>query len=223
MIQKVILALGLLLGSQLAMAQLEPYQEGVHYFKIDQVPAQTGAGTVEVTELFSYGCSHCNTLEPYLQSWNKTKAENVVFNRIAVGFGRKSWEMMARAYIASEMMGIGEESHIAMMDAIWKHGKQFRNLDELANFYAEFGVDEDVFIANYKSFAADSQLRKSQRDVQLFGITGTPSLVVARKYRVTSSKNVRDFNAMLDVVDFLVAKETLAQKATVAKKETAAQ
>lgn len=223
MIQKLILALCLLLGSQLAMAQLEPYQEGVHYFKIDQVPAKTDAGTVEVTELFSYGCSHCNTMEPYLLSWNKTKAENVIFNRIAVGFGRRSWEMMARAYVASEMMGIEDEAHVAMMDAIWKYGKQFRNLDELANFYAEFGVDKDTFIANYKSFAADSQLRKSQRDVQLFGITGTPSLVVARKYRVTSSKHVRDFNAMLDVVDFLVARETLAQKATVAKKEAAAQ
>jgi thiol:disulfide interchange protein DsbA len=216
MIQKVILALGLLVGSQLAMAQLEPYQEGVHYFQIDQVPAETDAGTVEVTELFSYACSHCNTMEPYLQSWNKTKAENVVFNRIAVGFGRRSWEMMARAYIAAEMMGIGDESHVAMMDAIWKQGKQFRNLDELAKFYSQFGVEKSAFTAHYKSFAADSQLRKSQRDVQLFGITGTPSLVVARKYRVTSSKDVRDFNAMLDVVDFLVAKETLLQKETAA-------
>ncbi len=216
MIQKVILTLGLLVGSPLAMAQLELYQEGVHYFKIDQVPAETDAGTVEVTELFSYACSHCNTMEPYLQSWNKTKAENVVFNRIAVGFGRRSWEMMARAYIAAEMMGIGDESHVAMMDAIWKQGKQFRNLDELANFYSGFGVEKDAFIAHYKSFAADSQLRKSQRDVQLFGITGTPSLVVARKYRVTSSKDVRDFNAMLDVVDFLVARESVLQKETAA-------
>ena len=214
MFQKVIFALSLLLGSQLAMAQLEPYQEGVHYFKIGQVPADTDSDTVEVTELFSYACSHCNTMEPYLQSWNKTKAENVVFNRIAVGFGRRSWEMMARAYIAAEMMGIGEESHIAMMDAIWKNGKQFRNLNELANFYSGFGVEKDAFIAHFQSFAADSQLRKSQRDVQLFGITGTPSLVVARKYRVTSSKHVRDFNAMLDVVDFLVAKETALQKET---------
>ena len=214
MFQKVILALSLLLGSQLAMAQLEPYQEGVHYFKIGQVPADTDSDTVEVTELFSYACSHCNTMEPYLRSWNQTKAENVVFNRIAVGFGRRSWEMMARAYIAAEMMGIGEESHIAMMNAIWKNGKQFRNLNEVANFYSGFGVEKDAFIAHYQSFAADSQLRKSQRDVQLFGITGTPSLVVARKYRVTSSKHVRDFNAMLDVVDFLVAKETALQKET---------
>ena len=110
MIQKVIIALSLLFGSQLAMAQAEPYQEGVHYFKIGQVPADTGSDTVEVTELFSYACSHCNTFEPYLQSWNKSKPENVEFNRIAVAFGRRAWEMMARGYIAAEMLGIAKKA-----------------------------------------------------------------------------------------------------------------
>src|SRR5210317_779838 len=116
--------------------------------------------------------------------------------------------MMARAYITAEMLGIEDESHIAMMDAIWKDKKQFRKLDDLADFYSGFGVEKSAFLANFQSFAADSQLRKTQRDVGLFGITGTPSLVVNRKYRVQSSKNVSDFNAMLDVVDFLVSKET---------------
>ena len=208
MIQKVIIALSLLFGSQLAIAQLEPYQEGVHYFNIGQVPADTGSETVEVTELFSYGCSHCNTFEPYLESWNQSKPEYVKFNRVAVAFGRRAWEMMARAYITAEMLGIEDESHVAMMDAIWKERKQFRTVDELADFYMQFGIERSAFLANYQSFAADSQLRKSQRDVQLFGITGTPSMVVNRKYRVTSSKAVGDFNAMLDVVDFLVSKES---------------
>ena len=210
MIQKVILALGLLLGSQLAMAQAEPYQEGVHYFKIDQVPADTGSGTVEVTELFSYGCSHCNTFEPYLESWNQTKPDNVVFNRIAVAFGRKAWEMMARAYITTEMLTIADESHMAIMDSICKEKRQFRTVDELAEFYTQFGIEKSAFLSNFQSFAADSTLRKSQRDVQLFGITGTPSLVVNRKYRVTSNKNVRGFNEMLDIVDYLVSKETVS-------------
>ena len=208
MIKKVIIAAALLFVSQLAMAQLEPYQEGVHYFKIGQVPANTGSDTVEVTELFSYACSHCNTMEPYVQSWAQSKPDNVVFNRIAVAFGRQAWEMMARAYITAEMLGIVEETHPAMMNAIWKEGKQFRKLEDLADFYSGFGVEKSTFLANYESFAADSQLRRSQRDVQLFGITGTPSLVVNRKYRVQSSKNVKDFNAMLDVVDYLVVKET---------------
>jgi len=208
MIQKVILTLSLLLGSQLAMAQQDVYQEGVHYFKIDQIPAETGSDIVEVTEIFSYACSHCNTIDPYIQAWSKNKPDNVKLNRIAVVFGRKAWELMARGYIAAEMMGIVEESHIAMMDAIWKQGKQFRSMDELADFYSGFGVEKSAFIAHFQSFALDSQLRKSQRDVQLFGIQGTPSLVVNRKYRVTSNKNVRDFDAMLNVVDFLVVKET---------------
>ena len=208
MIKKVIIAAALLFVSQLAMAQLEPYQEGVHYFKIGQVPANTGSDTVEVTELFSYACSHCNTMEPYVQSWAQSKPDNVVFNRIAVAFGRQAWEMMARAYITAEMLGIVEETHPAMMNAIWKEGKQFRKLEDLADFYSGFGVEKSTFLANYESFAADSQLRRSQRDVQLFGITGTPSLVVNRKYRVQSSKDVKDFNAMLDVVDYLVVKET---------------
>ena len=211
MIQKVIIAAALLLGSQLAMAQAEPYQEGVHYFKVNQIPADTGSDTVEVTELFSYACSHCNTMEPYVQSWVQSKPDNVVFNRIGVAFGRKAWEMMARAYITAEMLGIEDESHIAMMDAIWKDGKQFRSLDDLADFYSGFGIERPAFLANYQSFAADSALRKSQRDVQLFGITGTPSLVVNRKYRIQSSKDVKDFNAMLDVVDYLVVKETATQ------------
>ena len=208
MIQKVIIAAALLFGSQLAMAQAEPYQEGVHYFKINQVPADTGSDTVEVTELFSYACSHCNTMEPYVQSWVQSKPDNVAFNRIAVAFGRKAWEMMARAYITAEMLGIEEESHVAMMDAIWKDGKQFRSLDDMADFYSSFGVERSAFLANYQSFAADSALRKSQRDVQLFGITGTPSLVVNSKYRIQSSKDVKDYNAMLDVVDYLVVKES---------------
>jgi thiol:disulfide interchange protein DsbA len=210
MMQKAILALCLLLGSQLAMAQQDKYQEGVHFFKIDQIPAETGSDIVEVTEIFSYACSHCNTIDPYIQAWSKNKPDNVVLNRIPVVFGRKAWELMARGYIAAEMMGIVEESHIAMMDAIWKQGKQFRSMDELADFYVDFGVEKSAFIAHFQSFALDSQLRKGQRDVQLFGIQGTPSLVVNRKYLVTSNKNVRDFDAMLDVVDFLIVKETKA-------------
>jgi len=208
MLHKVILALGLLLGSQLSMAQQEKFQEGVHYFSLNQAPSQTDSDTVEVTEIFSYACSHCNTFEPYVQNWVKSKPANAKLTRIPVVFGNRSYEMMARAYIAADMMGIVEETHVALMDAIWKERKQFRTLDQLADFYAGFGVEKDAFLAHYQSFAADSQLRKDQRDVLQFGITGTPSLVVNRKYRIVTSKDVPGFEVMLDVANFLVEKET---------------
>jgi len=212
MIQKLLLAMSLLLFAQMAVAQDEPYKEGVHYYKINQAPATTGSGEVEVTEFFSYLCSHCNTFDPYVENWLKTKPENVKFDRIAVAFGRKAWEMLARGYITAEMLGIANQSHVPMMDAIWKDREQFRSVDQLADFYSGFGVDKATFIANFQSFAADSQLRKSQHDVQAFGIAGTPSMVVNRKYRVAGNKDVKDFDAMLKVVDFLVAKESAAQQ-----------
>jgi len=210
MIQKVVLALSLLLGSQVAMAQQGKYQEGVHYFKIEQAAGDTVSGTVEVTELFSYACSHCNTFEPYMQSWNKSKPEYIKLNRLPVAFGRRAWELMARGYMAAEMMGIADKSHVAMMDAIWKERKQFRSLDELADFYSGFGVEKDAFIAHFKSFAADSKMRKGQRDVQLFGIKGTPSLVVNRKYRIESNENVAGFETMLGVANYLAEREHAA-------------
>jgi thiol:disulfide interchange protein DsbA len=136
----------------------------------------------------------------------------VKLNRIPVSFGRRAWELMARGYITAEMMGIAEQSHVPMMDAIWKERKQFRTLDDLADFYSGFGVEKDAYIAHFKSFAADSQVRKGQRDVQLFGLTGTPTMVVNRKYRVQSNKDVPSFETMLSVVDYLAEQEHAANE-----------
>ena len=204
MIHKAILALSLILVSQLGMAQEDKYQKGVHYFELDLAQAATDPGTVEVTEAFSYTCTHCNTVDPYVENWRKTKPDNVKFNRIPVVFGNQRQEIMARAYIAAEMMGIVEESHVAMMDAIWKERRRFRTLDEIADFYVGFGVDKDDFMANFNSFAADMRLRQDQRDVLQFGINATPVFVVSRKYRVPNTSSA------FDVIDFLIAKETAA-------------
>lgn len=212
MIRKAIIALSLLLVSQPGMAQQAKYEEGTHYFLLDQAPTQSTSDKIEVTEVFSYACSHCNTFEPYMQSWNKSKPDNVTLTRIPVVFGNRNWELLARAYITADMMGITEESHVAMMDAIWKQRKQFRNLDDLADFYSGFGVEKDAFKAHYQSFAADSQLRRSQKEVMTYGVKGTPSLVVNRKYRVGSSKDVPNYDVMLDVVNYLVDIETAAAK-----------
>ena len=197
-----------------ASAQIMPgrqYQEGIHYHQIDQLPGQRVQ--VEVTEVFSYMCNHCATFEPYVQSWKTRLPENVKFTRIPVLFGRRAWELYARSYVAASLMGIEEESHVAMMDAIWKERRQMRSMDELAEFYAAFGVDKDAFIATANSFAVDARMRREQRDVSAFGVTGTPSMIVRGvqgQYRISSGQQVATFEAMLSVVDYLVARETSA-------------
>jgi thiol:disulfide interchange protein DsbA len=190
------------------------FQEGVHYFRIDQAPVKRDS--ITVVEVFSYLCSHCNTFEPYMQAWAARKPENVALKRIPVGFGRRQWEMYAKAYVTASLLGVEEQSHVPMMDRLWKDRKVMRNLDEIAAFYSRFGVGKDTFLATAQSFAVDAQLRREQRLTATYGITGTPSIVVNGldgDYRISSSQQGSVFDTMLAVVDYLIARDLATQAA----------
>jgi len=206
------MALGalMLIFSSAAAAQTNksvPYQEGLHYFLIDQAPLTSG-DKIELVETFSYLCTHCNTFEPYINDWIKRKPENVEFRRIPVVFGRGSWELYARGYVTADLMNVPEEAHIAMMDRLWKEKKMMRSMDEIADFYSQYGLDKDKFLSTSRSFAVDSKIRKDQLAVKSYGITGTPALVLNGKYRISGNAAVANFDVLLDVVDYLIELET---------------
>ncbi len=192
------------------------YQEGLHYFLIEGAPVRSG-DTIILEEAFSYLCTHCNTFDPYVESWKEKKPDYVEFRRIPVGFGRGSWEMYARGYVTAQMMNVPDEAHVAMMDRIWKEKNIIRSMDELATFYSEFGLDKEKFLSTSRSFAVDSKLRKDQQLVQAYGIRGTPALVLNGKYRITGNAAVASYDAMFDVVDYLIEQEAASvQQASVA-------
>lgn len=217
----VVLGAILLFASNNLLGQGAPsskYQEGIHFTVIEkapEAPAPTKAGKLEVVEAFSYMCTHCATFEPYIDSWLQRKPENVDFKRIPVVFGRGSWELYARAYVTAEVMGIANESHGALMDKIWKEHDTMKTMEELADFYSAFGVEPGVFTATSKSFAVDAKMRKDQRTIQAAEVRGTPSLIIAGKYLVAGSEAVANYDTMLDVVDFLLARE-MAESAAAA-------
>lgn len=209
MLQRIIIAFALLIGSQAVLAQ-DQYQEGVHYYKIDQPPGQVATGEVKLMEAFSYLCSHCNTFDPYMEAWKKSKPDYAELVRLPVGFGRPDWEMMARGYMTAEVMGIADKSHVAMMDSIWNDRKTYRSVEALADFYSGFGVNKEEFVSTFSSFAVDSMYRKAQRDVGMYGVSGTPTLIVNGKYRVQGNKDVPGYDAMLAVANYLIEKEHAA-------------
>lgn len=216
-----LMVLALLLGSGAALAQGNspvPYQEGLHYEEIDGAPA-TAKGDPELAEAFSYLCSHCNTFEPYINAWKKRKPEGVEFRRIPVVFGRGSWELYARGYVTAQMLNIADAAHTALMDRLWKEKDIMRSMDDLAEFYSQFGVDKEKFLATSKSFAVESRLKRDQVKVQEYGITGTPSLIVNGKYRVSPNAAVASFEVMLDVADYLIARDSPVSQQTSAAAE----
>ena len=186
-----------------ALAQA-PFEEGKHYFEIDQPPAAGASDKVVVSEVFSYLCSHCNTFDPYVETWRKTLPEYAEFERVPVVFGRREWELYAKAYVAAETMGIADKAHEAMMDHTWKGQKLMRSMEEMAEFYSQFGVGRDAFLSTANSFAVDAAMRRDQKNVAAYGVRGTPTMIVDGRYRVVNSPNVPDYETMLAVVSYLV-------------------
>lgn len=211
-----LVAVVLLMASP-AQAQGSKYRPGVHYFEIDQAAATASDGKIMVVEAFSYMCSHCNTFEPFITNWKDNKPENVEFKRIPVIFGRSTWELYARAYVTAEMMGIADEAHGALMDDLWKEKKIYRSMEDLSEFYSNYGVTASEFEATSKSFAVDASLRKGQSLTQAWGVSGTPSMIVNGKYMVKGSEAVPNYDTLLDVVNTLVNQEIAAAAASTAE------
>jgi Predicted dithiol-disulfide isomerase involved in polyketide biosynthesis len=181
------------------------FEEGVDYELI--VPAQSpdSANKIEVVELFWYKCSHCYSFEPYVERWLKSKPENVELLRLPAILN-PNWAVHAQAYYTAEALGVLDKIHTPLFNAIHLHNRSLNSEDELAKFFAEHGINKGEFRAAFRSFAVDSKVRRAQVMTQRYGTTGVPAMIVAGKYR-TSGGMVGDYNTLLEVVNFLVAKE----------------
>jgi thiol:disulfide interchange protein DsbA len=112
------------------------------------------------------------------------------------------------------MMDVSEEAHGALMNRIWKEKKIIRNMDELATFYSQFGLDKEKFLSTSRSFAVDGMLRKDQSLVRSYGIRGTPSMVLNGKYLIAGSAAVASYDVMFDIVDYLIELDSTASLQT---------
>lgn len=186
-----------------------PPVEGDDYIVIDGgQPYAPLAGKVEVVEVFGYTCPHCAHFEPTLEAWVAKQPSYVRFTPVPAAFGGL-WDAFARAYFAADILGVAKRSHRAMFEAI--HEKQTvptQNVapEELAAFYAGYGVPQQRFIETYKSQAVDARLDAAREFAKRSKLPGTPAIIVNGRYLI----GARNYPDMLRVADYLIAREHAA-------------
>ena len=185
---------------------------GVDYLPIaNGQPLQPGSGRIEVAEVFGYTCPHCASFEPELQAWKKRQPADVSVVQVPAPFGGY-WDPYARAYYTAEALGVLEQSHAAMFNAI--HVQRAMPVaantgaSDLAPFYAQYGVDAKRFADTFNSFGVDAKINRARQFAVKSGVEGTPSIVVNGKYQVPVDAG--GFGKMLQTVDWLVAHERSA-------------
>jgi thiol:disulfide interchange protein DsbA len=202
---KALLACALLLAAHAATA--EDYVAGRHYEVIEPaLEIQAADGKVSVTELFWYGCPHCYEFEPTIEAWLENKPEYIEFSRVPAVFAR-NWEIHARAFYAAEQLGVLEQTHEALFNALHRERRRLFTPDDLAAFYAEYGVSEEAFREAYDSFDVDNKTRRAMAITRKSGIGGVPAIIVAGRYRL-STQQTGSYEAMLKVAEYLAAKES---------------
>ena len=184
---------------------------GTDYIAIEGgQPFQPATGKVEVTEIFGYVCPACARFQPMVNSWKAGLPADVNFVYVPAAFG-SMWDNYARAFYAAETLGVQEKTHDALYKAIHvdhtlKGEQGMDTPEEIANFYANYGVNAKTFTDTMSSFSVAAKVNRAKQFAQRSKISGTPSLIVNGKYLVKG----KSYEDMLRIADHLIARERAA-------------
>jgi thiol:disulfide interchange protein DsbA len=164
-------------------------------------------GKIEVIEFFWYGCPHCSALEPSVEAWEKQLAKDVAFRREHVIWpGRKETETHARLFLTLRAMGLLDQHHRAVFEAIQATKTAMRGDKEIIDWAAKRGIDRAKFEATYKSFGVNTQLARAKDLTNNYLADSVPSFAVNGKY-YTSLGSTRGEKRLFEVINKLIADE----------------
>jgi protein dithiol oxidoreductase (disulfide-forming) len=201
----------------------QTWTEGVNYFLIQPArPTGLAPGKVEVTEVFSYACPACNIFQPTIHKLKQSLPANAVLDYLPAAFNTvEDWPMFQLAYVTAQILGVDQQTHDAMFDAVWKGGdlsitdpstkglkSRMPTIEDAAKFYNEHaGIPVEKFVATSKSFSADLKVRTDQDLMVVYKVDRTPTMIVNGKYRL-HVESAGGTDQLIELVKFLVAKES---------------
>ncbi len=221
MLHRRLMVLALLLIGTPALAQLR-WREGVHYTVIPAAAvARVGAPAdkIEVTEVFSYGCTYCYKAKDDITRLAAGLPADAAMTYLHASFlPTEAWPMFQRAYYTARKLGIAEATHEGMFRAVWETGevplvdiatgrlrRPSPTIEDAAKFYARTtAVTAARFLEVAKSPEIDQAMQDADILVKQWRIPGTPSLVVNGRYLVAN--NV-PHDVQAQIANFLISLE----------------
>jgi thiol:disulfide interchange protein DsbA len=140
-------------------------------------PTDVAPGKVEVIEFFWYGCPHCYRLESSLNAWLKKKPADVVFKRVHA-VPSEAWGLHAYIYYTLETMGLLDQLHGKVFDAIHRDQKNLTNQKILDQWLQQNGIDVAKYHEVEKSFTVNSKVKRAAQMTAAYKVDGVPRVIV---------------------------------------------
>ena len=118
-----------------------------------------------------------------------------------------SWTPHARAFYTAQKMGILDQIHEPLFEAIHKEGKRIFNDESIKKFIVDTtGVDGDEFTRIFDSKEIDIKMRQALISEQKYKITGVPAIIINGKY-LTNGTLAKSYDNLIKVINYLVDRE----------------
>lgn len=169
------------------------WKEGENFtvFPVAQ-PVSTPPGSVEIVEVFWYGCAHCYALEPQLEAWERSKPAWQQLKRLPVIWNEVTRED-ARLYFTIEGLGLIDKLHPEVFRELHVRARPLtvvanNRVDTAATeaaarkFLLSHGVSAEDFGRFYRSFSIENKLRQAENMSRRYMLDHTPMIIVQGKY-----------------------------------------
>lgn len=183
----------------------ELYQEGVHYQLIAEPVPVADPSKIEVVELFWYGCGSCFYFEPLVVEWEKTIQEDVNFIRMPAMWAA-IMEVHARVFYVADALGVVDDVHQAVFNAINIDKKQMASAGEISDLFALYGVEKAKVATLFGSKEVTDNVKAANEKAQAYGINGTPTIMIEGKYLIQQEDDLVSHDDMIKITNYLVEK-----------------
>lgn len=181
------------------------YQDGVDFQTLARPVAVVDPSKIEVAEVFWYGCIHCFNLEPKLEEFASILPEDVNLVKVPAMWA-PVMELHAKLYFASQALGVNDEVHWEIFKAMNEDRNPLASEQAILDLVEDLGQDRAAFQRALNSFGVNSQVTRAKANAAAYGVRGTPEMIVAGKYRVSTTMTGSQ-DKMLLVVAALVDRE----------------
>lgn len=160
--------------------------EGKDYTVLSNPQPTNDPEKIEILNFFWYGCTYCNQLQPYINTWLEDKSNDVHFQDIPAIL-HMSWIPAAKIFLTINEINAMDELHNQIYHAIHQKETNLHDESTLFNWIETQGINRDRFVNAFQSLSLQLQIARSTQMTRQYQLTGVPAIVVDGKY-LTSTK-----------------------------------
>ena len=154
---------------------------GIQFEELELKHTETFDDNIDykVLYFFSYGCPYCYDSENYKTVFYNNMPDNVAFESMPIT-ATPAWNEYTMAYFIADSLKLDIRTDI--FKKIHIDGEKILLKEQLYNFFhSNYSVNYNDFEKRYNSMLTRFKISKIEKNADLYGVMGTPSIVILDK------------------------------------------